>query len=327
MNQVSANPGADAGPHFLCIGMQKAGTGFLYECLQNMESFRLPLRKEIHHFDKYGNVHPGGVRLLEKVAAQVNVNCSSTETMLQGFTDLKVKWPKKAKFKLAGRKVEMDQPNLEFLRNFSIYVNGGAEDQAYLDLFSPYRDFINGEITPAYSTLDSEAVEHIHGLIPGLKIILCVREPVSRLWSQMNMRIRSDFQKEHGRSPRPTDIDAFSHMLRAQRLGRLVNQNRFLNRSLATQVYRRWVDVFGEENLLVINFRDLIGKTAEVLDKTCDFLGAPIQKNKILPTNRKEKAMKISLDDERREVLQQVLHDEIESFGELFDNHPDRIAD
>ena len=116
-------------------------------------------------------------------------------------------------------------------------------------------------------------------------------------------------------------------MLRAQRLGRLVNQNRFLSRSLATQVYHRWVDVFGKENLLVINFRDLVGKTAEVLDKTCDFLGAPIQENKILPPNRKEKAMKISLDDERREVLQQVLRDEIESFAGLFDNHPDRIAD
>ncbi len=35
--------------------------------------------------------------------------------------------------------------------------------------------------------------------------------------------------------------------------------------------------------------------------------------------------MKISLDDERREVLQRILHDEIEAFSDTFDNHRDRV--
>ncbi len=289
MNQVAASRKPDAGPEFLGIGMQKAGTGFLYECLQNMHSFRLPLRKEVHHFDNYGDVHPGGARLLEKAAEQMNVDSSSTETMQQGFASKKVKWPFKGKIELAGRRLELDQPDLGFLKNFSVYVNGGAEDQAYLDLFTPYRDYLSGEITPAYSTLDSETIEHVHGLIPGVKIILCVREPVARLWSQVNMRTRSDFFKRYDRQPEAADIAEFSYLLRAEHLEQLVHQNRFLSRSLASQVYRKWIDVFGEENLLVINFKDLVGKTALVLDKTCEFLDTSKQVKKSFPRIERRK--------------------------------------
>jgi len=325
MNQVAASRKPGAGPDFLCIGMQKAGTGFFYECLQNMQSFRLPLRKEIHHFDKHGVVHAGGARLLERTAAQMKIDTSSSASMQQGFSRAKVKWPVKGKIRLAGRRHELDQPNLEFLKNFSIYVNGGAEDSAYLDLFTPYRDFLSGEITPAYSTLDSDAIEHVRELIPGVKIILCVREPIGRLWSQMNMRVRSDFLRKHERQPGQGDLEEFSHLLRSERLERMVLEPRFVNRSLATWVYQKWLDVFGEENLLVIHFQDLVGKTALVLDKTCDFLGAQRQENKKLPVNRKEKSMKIALDDERREVLQRALQEEVENFARVFEGHRDRV--
>jgi hypothetical protein len=305
--------------------MQKAGTGFFYECLQNMQSFRLSLCKEIHHFDKYGSVHARGVRLLEKAALQMKIDTSSAASMQHGFASTKVKWPVKGKIQLGGRRHELDQPNLEFLKNFSIYVNGGADDGAYLDLFTPYKDYLSGEITPAYSTLDSEAIRHVHELIPAVKIILCVREPIGRLWSQMNMRVRSDFLREHKRQPGRGDLEEFSHLLRSERLQRMAHEQRFMKRSLATRVYQKWIDVFGEENLLVIHFKDLIGKTGQVLDKTCDFLGAQRQENKKLPANRKEKALKIPLDDARREVLQQALHEEVENFARVFENHRDRV--
>ena len=137
-----------------------------------MQSFRLPLRKEIHHFDKYGIVHHGGPRLLEKVAAQVKLGVQRPEDLQRAFDKLKVRWPVKHKFKLAGRNFLLDQTHLEFLRKFCTYVDGGAEDQAYLDLFTPYSQFVTGDITPAYSTLDSEGIQRIQALIPEVKIIL-----------------------------------------------------------------------------------------------------------------------------------------------------------
>ena len=98
-----------------------------------------------------------------------------------------------------------------------------------------------------------------------------------------------------------------------------------MNRSQATQAHQKWTDVFGEDNILVINFEDLIGKTELVLDKTCDFFGTARQDEKIIPRNRKETALKVLLDDDRREILVRVLGDEVEKYSVLFDAHRDRV--
>src|ERR1700754_3667019 len=40
------------GPGFICVGAQKAGTGWLYEQLRNHPDFWLPPMKELHYFDR-----------------------------------------------------------------------------------------------------------------------------------------------------------------------------------------------------------------------------------------------------------------------------------
>src|SRR3954463_14128656 len=40
------------GPDFLCVGAQKAGTGWLYEQLRNHPDFWMPPVKELHYFDR-----------------------------------------------------------------------------------------------------------------------------------------------------------------------------------------------------------------------------------------------------------------------------------
>jgi hypothetical protein len=44
-----------------------------------------------------------------------------------------------------------------------------------------------GEITPAYSTLEPDAVCRVHGLAPEAKIIFMMRNPIERIWSQAVM--------------------------------------------------------------------------------------------------------------------------------------------
>ncbi len=226
---------------------------------------------------------------------------------------------------MTGRSFELDQTNLEFLRKFCVYVDGGAADQAYLDLFTPYSDYLSGDVTPAYSTLDLDAIRRVQALIPEIRIILCVRDPVARLWSQLNMRIRRDFKAEHDRLPKAKDRDEFNRLLSQRSLEKLANQNNFMSRSMASQVYRKWTEVFGEERLLVINFEDLTKKTGQVLDKVSLFLGVEPQANKIIPGNKVQNAMKIAITDEQRETLRQVLGSEIEDYSSLFDHHRDRV--
>src|SRR3954454_22181194 len=47
-----AMPNDISGPDFLCIGAQKAGTGWLYEQLRSHPDFWMPPMKELHYFDR-----------------------------------------------------------------------------------------------------------------------------------------------------------------------------------------------------------------------------------------------------------------------------------
>ena len=51
-----------AGPNFLCIGAQKAGTGWLYEQLRSHSDFWMPPLKELHYFDRLGRAGVGKKR-------------------------------------------------------------------------------------------------------------------------------------------------------------------------------------------------------------------------------------------------------------------------
>jgi hypothetical protein len=52
------------GPDFLCIGLQKAGTRWLYDQLSHAKGVWLPPIKEIGYFDKR-SFKPGNMKILD----------------------------------------------------------------------------------------------------------------------------------------------------------------------------------------------------------------------------------------------------------------------
>jgi hypothetical protein len=58
-----------SGPDFLCIGMQKAGTAWLYDQLETHPDFWMPPLKELHFFDKALETRAAG-RLLPRVQSE-----------------------------------------------------------------------------------------------------------------------------------------------------------------------------------------------------------------------------------------------------------------
>lgn len=61
-------------------------------------------------------------------------------------------------------------------------------DKWYVEQFAAGEGYVTGEITPAYSTLGLDEVSHVHTLLPGIKIIFLMRNPIERAWSQAVMR-------------------------------------------------------------------------------------------------------------------------------------------
>lgn len=57
----------------------------------------------------------------------------------------------------------------------------------YSGYFKRHREKIKGEITPAYAILDPKTIELINKLMPEIKIIYLMRNPIDRAWSHAKM--------------------------------------------------------------------------------------------------------------------------------------------
>src|ERR1700676_1924214 len=149
------------GPDFLCVGAQKAGTGWLYEQLREHPDFWMPPLKELHYFDRLGRA-----RLL-----LVGKKRDRLETARRGARD---------------------ERDLRFLDAMQILsTRSQIELPAYAALFGSKGSLLSGDITPGYSILPDEGIERIASYFPSLKVIFIARDPVERAWSQLSMWVRN----------------------------------------------------------------------------------------------------------------------------------------
>jgi hypothetical protein len=142
------------GPDFMGIGLQKAGTRWLYLQLKGHPRFWMPPIKELHFFDKVaaGKKFPAP-RMVAKLSRD-----SFARAEDRAFAGL-IKQLK-----------PQPKPDLDL----------------YASLFDPAGDSITGEITPGYGALPPDQIAGIARRFPDLKIVLMLRDPISRLWSNVN---------------------------------------------------------------------------------------------------------------------------------------------
>lgn len=162
------------GPDFICIGAQKAGTGWLYDQLRARPDFWMPPLKELHYFDRAGR-------------SQRELRSRTIDRIAEA------------------RRTARDEDDLRFLDLFAqLRAKADVDLEGYAALFANKGKRIAGDITPGYSVLDDELVRRIAAAFPQTKIIFFARDPVERAWSQLSMWVR------HGViAPDKIDIDAF----------------------------------------------------------------------------------------------------------------------
>ncbi|MEY2546227.1 MAG: hypothetical protein QOG48_1344 [Verrucomicrobiota bacterium] len=162
------------GPDFICIGAQKAGTGWLYDQLRAHPDFWMPPLKELHYFDRAGR-------------SARELRSESTDRIAEA------------------RRQARNEDDLRFLDLFTQLR--GKEDVdlvTYAALFATKGERLAGDITPGYSALEETMVRRVVESFAGTKIIFFARDPVERAWSQLSMWVR------HGVIERgKIDIDGF----------------------------------------------------------------------------------------------------------------------
>jgi Sulfotransferase domain len=142
------------------------------------------------------------------------------------------------------------------------------------------RAFLTGEASASYLS-HRWAPERAKKLLPDAKLIVVLRDPVARAYSQFHM------SRREGQEP----FDSFEDAVAAEEerlrpeLARVEADRRYnswplgiwsyLLRSRYAEHLERWLDVFPREQFLFVKAEDLFGAPQAALDGVADYLGVP----------------------------------------------------
>jgi len=131
---------------------------------------------------------------------------------------------------------------------------------AYSRNFDATEGRIKGEITPAYSFLSEELVRFIRDVMPEVRLLFVMRNPIERAWSQAMMRLVY--------IPRRS-LEDVSEAELLEQLGSWGSRKRGdYVRALDT-----WQSVFPREQLFIGFFEDIKERPRGLLSDIFDFLG------------------------------------------------------
>ena len=271
----------EVGPDFLCVGMQKAGTGWLFDQLQFHPDFWMPPVKEFHYLSR-------------EVPQFTNA--------LKGLK--KAKRAKRLNKERSGSRRSWGEHDMEFLEEAAALSGKPLDLDKYAQLFRFKDKLISGDVTPGYSGLEGEAIEKIAARFPETRVLVLVRDPVSRAWSQLSMAHR----REKFDSSLLADPVRFRRYLerypQLQRVG------------YPARIVENWQKHAPKVNFRWFFFDDIASKPDETRADILTFLGADPKKSSgdIPPDhNRKASAAKLEMTDEIKKVLADFFKDEMQA--------------
>lgn len=136
----------------------------------------------------------------------------------------------------------------------------------YKSLFTQGRP-IRCDITPAYCILGGKKLKHFYQVLPQAKLLMIVRNPIDRAWSLALMNL-----KHQGLSLNDVDNQWF--------IDQFNDQGSFL-RGDYPSIIKKWQSFYSSDQLLILNYDDLMLKPKDFLLKVCNHFG--IDKTPYIP--------------------------------------------
>ena len=246
--------------NFIGIGAQKSGTSWLYARLNELEEFSLPPIKELHYFDRFSTVY-GKSNLLQEASLQKRL--------------INLKWTKTALNVLFKNRKDSRKFRWLIKWYFSNY-----NESWYLSLFDNCKG-ITGEISPSYAAIDKDGIKRMHDLVPHVKIIFIIRNPIERAWSQYRSFIseREPLDKEWDRYKSSLSVKGSNSLIDS--VGTLEDEKiiQFLNhdfqhlRSSYIQTLENYVKYYKKEQILIGFFDAIEEQPKQFLKEIVGFVG------------------------------------------------------
>jgi hypothetical protein len=123
----------------------------------------------------------------------------------------------------------------------------------YARHFEPGRHKVKGEITPAYSILPKERIRFIRTIMPAVRLIFIMRNPIDRAWSQAIMELVARKNRK---------VEEVTH----SEFKAFFKSESCMRRSDYLAILDNWLSVFPREQLYVGFFEDIAGRPQELLN-------------------------------------------------------------
>jgi hypothetical protein len=188
-------------------------------------------------------------------------------------------------------------------------LSGQPRDlERYAEFFSYKGNLLSGDISPPYCTLKDDVIEAVGARFPKAKIILLVRDPVSRAWSRIAMAERNgQFNQALLDNPK--------------RFKRYVENNRKIGSIRATEVVQRWRRLAPDNPFQWFLFDDIAARPEDVRRDILTFLNADSQKKgaDLAPDyNRKADARKLDMNAMTKAILAEHCAEELAEGAKFF---------
>jgi Sulfotransferase family len=271
------------GPDFLCIGMGKAGTGWLYDQCSHHPEFWMPPVKELHYLDRDQPRMIAAQPLLDRHIARHKKEGGVWKT--QDFQEVKF-----LREVVAMRKKRMD---IEF----------------YASMFRFKGERFSGDISPSYCSMPEDLIAKTLERFPKVKVILMMRDPVARAWSHFAMKNRG----------KKVDTDKLRD---PKKFMRLFEGSKATRKGSPAAITRKWLRHVPPSQYRHYFFDDLQSEPEKLRAEILTFLGADPDWGDLDPGhNRKADKPKIDITPEIEEVLAENFAEELRACAAIFGGH------
>ena len=232
------------GPDFIGIGMERAGTSWLFTQLAAHPDIWVPPLKELHFFDV---IDPKARYLTHRYSYHLK---SRIKQKLAPLLD-------------TSNRPEFSKNNyLTYLLWDYYFFTGKFNVEWYKRLFSQKftKGKVSGEITPAYSNLTSKTIKKILDMNADTKFLMMVRNPLQRMWSGLVHHFRHVEKKDFSKV---TEENMFEFL----------QNSAAKNRSDLFSILETWQENVPENQLLIQPFEDISNTPEALIQNTYSFLG------------------------------------------------------
>ncbi len=199
---------------------------------------------------------------------------------------------------------------VHFFDNDKYFLTNSPLYNKYHKFFNPKKNHkVIGESTPIYMFWIN-AMERIFNYNPNIKLIIILRNPIERAFSNWNMEIQRKREKR-------TFLESIHDEMK--QLNKESKQNRtysYLRRGFYTGQIKSILDIFKKKQLLCLMNENLRNKPKDTLNLVSEFLGISKFKNiQKITIHSRTYTKKLGL--EEKQLLNDVFLDEIESLEKL----------